>query len=293
MKEKRIKLSKIKTTQLRTVIKILLWIMITAVFVKGAADIILGNTITRQREELEAYMISVNEEQELKNGTMAFAEEFVREYMSFDGDFSGDYETRISAYTAEGLTIEPPDEGKTIRTIAVNAVDVEIVRNDWVNVVVAAEIQFDKRISKCSLKVPVTAKNGKYAVVEYPQFIAAMEVADAKAAIARIEGSEVSIDESNQIESVMESFFKVYYGGEESELMYYVEEGRGIAVVKGSTEFREIESLQAFYSAEKDIYQIDVRLKVENSGVVLAQHLYLTAKKEGGRFYIRKIDTRI
>lgn len=292
-KEKKVKVSKIKSTRMRTAGKILLWIMLGAVFIKGAADIIMGNTISKQREALETYMAVVSSEQELRDGSMAFAEEFVREYLTFDGELGSDYENRIAAYTARNLRIEAPDEGVAITVIAVNAVDVQLLDGNRVNVTVTVEAQIGKMTTKFNLKVPVVSSGGRYAVDEYPQIMPDMEVADVGAASGTISGTEVSNSEKDQITSVVESFCKVYYGGSDNDLLYYVSEGSGITNTVDGMEFERIDNLRAVYVAETDNYVIDVKIKVANSGVALPQHLYLTAERDGDRFYIKKIDTRI
>lgn len=292
-KEKRVKISKIKSTKLRTAGKILLWILLVAVFFKGAADIIMGNTLSKQREALENYMTAIRAEQALKDGSMAFAEEFVREYLSFNGDLSSDYESRVAAYTAKDLHIEAPEEGTAISVIAANAVDVQLLDKNHVNVTVVVEAQFGRRIGKFSLQVPVASAGDLYAVDEYPQIVPGMETADVGAAGSLTDGTEVSNDENDQIMSVVESFCKVYYGGSDSELMYYVSEKSGIVNTVDGMEFEEIDALRASYVAASDVYVIDTRIKVANSGVILPQHLYLMAEKDGDRFYVTKISTRI
>lgn len=292
-KEKKIKVAKIKSTKLRTAGKILLWIMLGSIFIKGAADIIMGNTISKQREALEAYMTTVSAEQELKDGSIAFAEEFVREYLTFDGELDSDYESRIAAFTAKNLRIEAPEEGIAIGVIAANGIDVQLLDQHHVNVIVAAEVQFGKKTSKISLKVPVTSSGGRYAVDEYPQVVPGMAVADVEAASGMTDGTEVSNTEKDQITSVVESFCKVYYGGSDSELMYYVAEKSGITDNVDNMEFEGVDTLRAVYVAGTDSYVIDLKIKVSNSGVALPQHLYLTAEKDGERFYVTKINTRI
>ena len=81
-KQKKIKVTKVRSTKLRTAGKVLLWTMLGLIFIKGAADIIMGNTISKQREAMEMYMETVSAEQKLRDGSMAFAEEFVREYLT-------------------------------------------------------------------------------------------------------------------------------------------------------------------------------------------------------------------
>ncbi|MCI9640147.1 MAG: conjugal transfer protein [Emergencia sp.] len=292
-KQKKIKVTKVRSTKLRTAGKVLLWTMLGLIFIKGAADIIMGNTISKQREAMEMYMETVSAEQKLRDGSMAFAEEFVREYLTFDGELGGDYENRIASYTAKNLRIDAPEEGVTIAVIAVNAMDVQLLDESHVNVTVMTEIQFGKRYSKFSLKVPVASSGGQYAVDEYPQIVPNLEVADVGIASGTLNGTEVSNHEKDQITSVIESFCKVYYGGSDGELMYYVSEGSGITNTVDGMEFGSIDSLRAVYIAETDSYVIDVRIKVANSGVHLSQHLYLTAEKDGDRFYVTKIDTRI
>ena len=44
-KQKKIKVTKVRSTKLRTAGKVLLWTMLGLIFIKGAADIIMGNRV--------------------------------------------------------------------------------------------------------------------------------------------------------------------------------------------------------------------------------------------------------
>lgn len=288
------KIAKIRSTKLRTAGKILLWIMISFIALKGAADILMGNTITKQKQALESYMEEISSEEQIKTGAMSFAEEFTREYLTFDGELGSDYETRLAVYTANGLRIESPDKGDAVSVVAANAVSITFADKQHVDVTVAVEIKTGQRVNKINIMVPVATKGGMYAVDEYPQIVPKAETADIAAAQTAIEGTEVSNAEKDAIEPIIESFLKTYYDGSENELMYFLTENSRVKKgIGGAVKFDEIDSFQAFYSASEGIYVIDVKIKVQNSGVLLPQHLYLQAKQEGDRYYIMDIRTRI
>ncbi len=288
------KIAKIRSTKLRTAGKILLWIMISFIAVKGAVDIVMGNTITKQQQALEIYMEEISTEEQIKTGAMSFAEEFSREYLTFDGELGSDYETRLAGYTSNDLRIESPDKGAAVSVIAANAVSITFVDKQHVDVTVAVETKIGQRINKLDIMVPVATKGGLYVVDEYPQIVPKAETADISASQISIEGTEVSNAERDDLEPIVESFLKTYYGGSESELMYFLTQDSKVKRgIEGTVKFDAIDSFRAIYSTAEDVYVIDVKIKVQNSGVLLPQHLYLQAEQEGDRYYIMDIRTRI
>lgn len=275
----------------QAIIRTLLWIIIVFIFLRGVTSIINDNSIDKQRENLENYMRELSDNEEVKNKAIGFAENFVQEYFTCTGEKNSDYEYRVNQYLAQGLHINIPDIEVT--ALQVNAANITFVGDNRTDVDIVAIIDFAGSRKTLSIKVPVAMSNGMCVVDNLPQIIPMQEKASALKEYSNLNGSEVSDNVKSDLETVLSNFYKTYYEGNSSELSYYVTEDFPFEYgLQGSVEFIELESLRAFYDADKNEYNVKTAVSILVGGMELNQTIYLKIVSVDGRYYIKTISTR-
>ncbi|MDD4564944.1 MAG: conjugal transfer protein [Eubacteriales bacterium] len=300
------RLMTIKTTGLRTVGKVLLWVLVIFLLFRGVVSILDNKSQGDLTKIIDDYKYAAEQREAARSGAAAFAENFIYEYYSFDGRSNSDYADRISRYLADTLNIpKPMGGGAATEVLSAKTVKINILESDdKMDVDVSVKVRYsavnvsegaisDKDIN---IRVPVAYKDGKYAVDAMPLFIPAEDAADIARA-TEYSGTGVSQKEEKEIKQILESFFKTYYEGSDQEVTYYLSDQSEIDHgLNGVVIFSGVKRISAYYlegSDEYDEYLVNAVVSVADNGQAIDQEMYLYLTKTESKYYINEITTRI
>jgi len=294
------RLMQIKTTGVRTIGKVLLWILVIFLLFKGAVSILDNKSLSEMVKSIETYRIAAEQRDEARSGAAAFAVNFIYEYYSFDGAANSDYQDRTGAYLAGSLDIQKPaGSGIATEVLSANAVKISFASKNRMDVDISAKIRYTSLtggaiLSKnLKIRVPVGYQDGKYAVDASPMLIPKEDAADIMQAEG-YSGTEISSAEKDEIKQVLESFFKTYYEGSDQEVSYYVSDQSKIKHgLNGAVTFNKLNTISAYYLAESKEYLVSATLTVNDNGEEIRQNMYLYLIKGEDKYYINQISTRV
>lgn len=285
------KISKIKSTMPLKIVRIVLWVMIFFIFLRGVIAILNSNDTAKQRQELETYMQQKTMQETAKSTAIGFAENFIRDYLTDTGERDSDYSYRMSRYISDGVNIEAP--GMKCDVTNVNACEVSFLGDTSAEVTVIATVNYGKAEKFFTIKVPVYVKDGRCAVDALPQIVPPADKAEVNSYSKTYAGTEISDTAKKEIIPILESFFKTYYSGNENELSYYItEEFPYKHGLEGIVEFKKMDNLRVYFDAESGEYTAMAAISIADSEMVLKQNIYLTMLRSDGRYYISNISTR-
>ena len=290
----------IKTTGLRKVGKVLLWVLVGFLLLKGALGILDNKSQGELTKTIDDYRTAAEQRETARSGAAAFAANFIYEYYTFDGQANSDYADRARKYLAGSLELQKPaGSGIATEVLSANAVKISFASENRMDVDVSVKVRYtsltDGAIQSKNLKirVPVGYKDGRYAVDAFPMFIPDEDAADIMQAEG-YSGTEVSQAEKEEIKKVLESFLKTYYEGNDQEVSYYVSDRSKIEHgLNGAVTFSKLNTISAYYLAESKEYLVNATLTVNDSGEEIRQSMYLYLTKGEKKYYVNKISTRI
>lgn len=302
------KIQKIKTTTLRNVGKVVLWVLVAFLILCGIKTIISQSKESQLEGMITKYQESEEMREKTKIGATAFAESFVYEYYTFTGELNSDYMDRVGRYLAKGLDVKNPNAGGTAaETISAQTLNVTFEGEDQLqlDVDILAKVKYTPKtgssagITICKdlyLKVPVVAskksKEGSYAIESLPMMIPAYDKAEA-ASVEGYAGTEIDKAAKDEIKIVLESFFKAYYEGSDSEVSYYTSEDSNVKKsISGDLSFSKIDRISATLDEASGEFLSDVVLTIVDHGQPLQQRIFLRLEKEKDKYYIEKMSTR-
>ena len=291
-KEKVDKPEKIKSDRSRKILRIIIWIILVFIFVRGVIGLIAIPQTEQQRQEIEDYKARITNEANLKTQAVGFAEGFAREYFTHTGENNSDYVSRVSQYTAGGVSITAPGTVKT-EAIQVTAIGAEFISKDKIDVDVAVTVEYPDVTKTVAIKVPVTLTDEKCAVVALPQFIPLTDTADIAAEVKVMPGKEVSRTVASEMKPMLENFLETYYSGNENELSYYItKEFPYTGGIEDALQFDSLRTSRITFDSEAGKYYAQINFTVLDEERNLEQMAYLTMTKSGGRYYISDIEAR-
>lgn len=297
------RLMTIKTTGLRRVGKVLLWVLVSFLLIKGVVSILDNRDQDEILRTIDEYRSAAEQREVARAGAAAFAENFVFEYYSFDGQLNNDYAARIGRYLASTVNISRPMGTNTAtEVLSAKTTKISFVDEDRMGIDVSAKVRYtaignitggaieDKDLN---LHVPVAYKDGKYAVDAAPIFIPQEDAADVEGAQA-YSGTEVSQAEKQELRKVLESFLVTYYEGNDQEVSYYISKDSPIKHgLNGSFAFGGVKRMSAYNLEQQGKYLVDTAVTVSDNGQEIEQHLYIYLSKEGDKIYIDEITARV
>lgn len=307
------RITSIKTSGLRTVGKVILWVLVIFLIFRGVVSILDNKSQDELLKTIDDYKSTAELREEVRSGAAAFAENFVYEYYSFDGHANQDYSVRVGKYLAAGLDVpKPTGSGTAAEVLSAKTIKITFTEKNLMDVDVSIKVRYsaasDINLSggeelsgnaltvlhkDLTIRVPVVWYDRGYAVDSMPLLIPEAEAAD----VARAEGysgTEVSQKEKEEIRQMLESFFRTYYEGTDQELAYYASAESTIKHgLLGAVSFSDIRLISAYYLEVENEYLVNTAIIVNDQGQELSQELYLTLTKEEKKYYIKEISTRI
>jgi len=93
------------------------------------------------------------------------------------------------------------------------------------------------------------------------------------------------------------SFFKAYYEEDQNVINYYLTKDAAISDfqgLQGRMKFNDIESIRCFQKEGDEYIVCIAKIKIIDgiNGVKIAQQFNLMLKKDGDKYYVKKMDTK-
>lgn len=292
--EEELKVEKLSRFRLKRIAMVILWIILAFIFLRGIIAIFTSVSPAEQKRIMEEYLTTLQAEESVQLEASTFAENFIRDYFTYNGSDKEDYEKRMANYTAAGITVTAP-ESSVVSVSNISVADINFVSDSDVDVDVTAVVNYPDTTKLITLRVPIEIDyEGNMAVVNLPQFVPVFEKSEEIDAYRKsLPGREVDKETLDTIQANLDNFFKTYYEGNENELSYYVTKDfpyrRGL---ESAVTFGVITALTVSYDDADDSYYAVVNLDVlDSGGRTLEQVVYLELK-ETDRFYVNNIGTR-
>ncbi|MDK2919618.1 MAG: hypothetical protein PWQ37_2351 [Candidatus Petromonas sp.] len=301
-----------KTFKLKTVIfqrigKGLLWTLVVFLILRGIGTLFEGDETVSAKEMINELIKTKEYKERVEYEATSFAEGFVYEYMTTSRD-SEDYLNRLKKYIPTYLysLADKVNNETATKVLEANAYKIDWISENQLNVSVRAKVEytsFEKqedgrepkvvKLSNVYIKVPVTEKDGKYLVEDYPAFLPEPQKADIKFNFYSGEG--VDGETSKEIEGVLENFFKTYYSGNSGEISYYMVDNVKIKGTEGRFKLNKVEEVRS-YNLNKEgteIFSI-VRLTIIDSisSREFEQRFNVNLIRKDNRLYIKDFDVR-
>lgn len=297
-----------KNTGLK-ILRVLLWGMIVFIFIRGVLS-----CLQRDKEAVVDQMIrqfktdygtfsTQNEE------VMAFAQNFVREYLTYEVKGEEDYRKRLADYVYAGFFNNSVIDSFNARAEAVyvQAYRVEDYSADQKDVYVQAEVEYTNRIpadgttyteessrQSVTLKVPVYCKDSRYVVESVPLVVNdSMQIEEYK--ITDFYGTYVSEQEAAAIKTSVNNFLKAYCEQDESVINYYLAasaDKEDFTGLNGRYTYEGISGISSYQGTTDIICIVEYKVKDSGNGIILTQKINLAVTESGGKYYIKTMDTR-
>lgn len=289
-----IKVKKIKNLIPKKVLKIILWVLIGFIMIRGVVSMIRPD----QSEELYAKLkeeINISlDKTSYQEETGSFAEGFVREFLTYKQGSGEEYKTRVAKYMSE----QSVSSINTSVTSDLSVIDTSVIRTTIIdesrfNIDVRAKVIYPDGISKdLYLTVPVTRSDNQYVVEDLPLFIPG----PSKASIEpkKITGTMADTKISNEIKDTLYKFLRVYSEGQKGEITYYLADSNiDLGSLGGTLKFKDISEVSA-YSLEENRYTVEVSFTLidQQNNQEMKQRATLGVIYKNGKYYIESFDTR-
>lgn len=294
------------------ILRIIFWVILSFFFFKGILTSIqptdeqqVAQTIDNFKQEFRTFK-GENEE------VMAFAQNFIREYLTYAEDDEEGYKKRLQPYISDkinslsGIT----DFTSNAEATYVQAYRKEQYSDHQYDVYVLADVCYtststdeeggitttNKTTAETYVKVPVFVKNGAYIVEDLPVFVSdSLLLGDYKA--YSFSGNKASDAEVAAIKTSLLNFFTAYYGADQSVIDYYLSPLANKDTfwgLNGRYEFENIASLNCYALEGMNGYICIVGLNIKDSfnEVNLYQQYNLLIRSEGNQYYIQDMNTK-
>ena len=288
-KSKEEKEEKLRSAAPSTVLRFFLWGILFFLLIRGIVSIFTADSIDKQREKVESFITQTEQEEAGKSRAMAFAEEFLQEYFTYDAQNDGTYEKNVQDYLAKGIVIHAPGDAE-MKPLQIKAVQASYTVDDIINVEAIAMIKYAKKTKILTMIVPVYVESRGCAAAGLPQIIPQDDIPAVYAYTAELSGS-ISESKKKEIEEVVDSFLKTYCGGNENELSYYITDKfpykKGL---NGVLEYSGLEKIRIGTTEDSEQYFVQADTILRDDGIQIQQSYYIKMI-QSDRLYINDIST--
>jgi hypothetical protein len=291
------------------VLRGVLWVMIGFVFLRGVISSLRPDPISDMQRQTAAFISEQRESRNLDFEIGSFAQNFAREYLTYESGRLDDYISRIAPYVSGHVTFLGIQNFRHTATASyVNAYRIEQYGSDQYDVYVMAIIDYivnhhtedgvTTRIEQEStyMKVPIRVLGqGRYIVEDHPVFIAAPDRSDHEP--IRFTGPEVDRAINTEIEIILSNFLAVYYQENQTRINYFLapeaikEDFRGL---EGRYKFGRLNNVRSFQDPldrNRFLSLVEITLEDRN-GQQLIQRFNVLLRRQGVRYYIVEMDTK-
>lgn len=298
-----------KNTGMR-ILRVFLWVMLSFIFIRGIISIFNSDKEEKMQRMISDFKTEYSEFTNQNNEVMAFAQNFAREYLTYDVKKEEDYKARLSPYVAKNFFSNSINDFRsTAKAIYVQAYRLEEYSKNQMDVYVLAEVEYTSRHldeenqayvtestqEQVMLNIPVYLSNGAYVVENIP-----LPVNDSiyleQYSVKEYYGT--TMDDTTALQTSIENFLKAYFEQDESIINYYLDasaDKEKFAGLKGRFSFLGIEDLKCFREqpGEDIICLVTFKLQDGGNAAKLLQKVNLCIREGGEKYYIKSMGNRI
>ncbi len=292
---KEVKIGKIKSLIPKKALKIMLWILLGIIMLRGIISMIRPDKsdelYEKLKDEIRLSQSQINTQEEANS----FAEGFVREFLDFKQSKGEEYRIRISKYISEqAMSFANTSINSDLSVVDVNAIKNTIVSENKFDIDVRAKVLYTTGVSKdVYLRVPVTANNHEYVVENLPLFIP--EPSAAKVDLGTINNTLAENDVANDVKDTLDKFLRVYAEGQAGEITYYLTDSNNdLGSLDGVLKFKGISEVNVFSTEESNKYIAIASFTLEDkeNKQEIKQKARLSVVYKDGKYYIESFNTR-
>ena len=299
----------IKSNALAKILRVVFWGMLLFIFARGVITSLqptdeegLRRTMANFKEEFATYK-GENEE------VMAFAQNFVREYLTYSTKGAEEYKSRLQPYISSRINNlqDITDYSGSATVNYVQAYRKEQYAPNQYDVYVIADVSYSMlqtedditttitTIKPTYLKVPVFAGSGAYIIEDLPIFVSD-SLLKGNYSPKSISLSRASDAEVADIKTALLNFLTAYYGAEQSVIDYYLHQDAEKSTfwgLDGRYSFDRLDSLNVYTLSNNEylcVAGIFIRDGINNARLYQEYNLHLQA--EGTRYYIKDLNTK-
>lgn len=277
------------------------WFMLLSIFARGVYQIVKPQKASELKQIIAGFKQDQESIGDAPDEVMSFAQDFAKEYLSYEKGGEQDFKNRISPYISKRLSNIPSlySFRNSAKAVYVNAYRRE-EDNGLYSVYVNAEIQYDKgeegmEDADCTLKIPVAATESGFCVAALPMYVQD-ERLDKNYSQPQVQlGQE--IDTTLMLPAV-ENFLSAYYTQDQSMINYLLTadaDHSKFLAMKGRYKLAKVETIKAYQKeGSPDITCVlSVRITDTINTEEISQEYKLTLIQEGDKYYIKDMDTTI
>lgn len=296
----------VKTTNRMRVLRIILWCILAFIFIRGLITCLRPNKLTQLDKMISDFKTEFYNTQDTDYELLAFARNFITEYLTYDVDGKESFMNRIRPYVSDNISHieEIYDFKNTCETSHVEAYKIEKVSASQADVFVKAKIKYtiqeenkDGEIVNTSIKVkdtmlrvPVHIGKG-YIVEDLPVYISD-SMLDKNYKTDGIEGEEINAAPYTE---AVQNFLKAYYGADQSVLDYFVStkaDSTKFRCLGGMFDFSTLDNIAAYKRHNEILCTVSYKIIDSINHTALTQQMNITLVNSGKRLYVRDYGTK-
>ncbi|MBA4603775.1 conjugal transfer protein [Thermoactinomyces mirandus] len=291
----------------RKIPRILFWLLIiyTALSTTAVLAIQFG-LIQMPSRNLETAEQAPRESDRVMISELAFAEQFVREYLFWTQGNEDSRAARLKPFWKPNMDVQGGLDFKQVewnsyaRNVDAWSVKEREDQSGVIEVTVYAETILShvknsneqKRVDRY-LVVPIKKAGDSYLVAGFPRFIAppvAKMPAEQEEDRKDVQGEAVDSQTRLEVEQFMKSFWKVYTTGAPEEIAYFKKNSKSVSGLTGMMSFLEMDQLNVRQNQGVYVAECNVLLEDLASGAKFTNHYLFKLVKEGGRWYVSSME---
>ena len=298
----------IRKAQGMKIARMILWVMLAFVFLRGVVAIFRGG-MNDSAEELEQYRQENEAARTRIEQLLPFAEDFARDYLTYSPGGEQDYQQRMNAYATKNLF-----SGVRVGNATAEAVSATAYRHEaysetqedvWVRLTVRYTIKNrnpetgesveTQEFRETTLKVPVACTDSGFVVEDFPAFV----TDERKAQDYKAESySGASADRATQdaVKTALEGFFRAYYAENQGVIQYYLTPDADVSDflgLNGRVTFQRVSECRVYIPEGTGTLLAIVSVEVTDAnGLTVPQRFHMELLRQDGQFHVRNMNVR-
>lgn len=304
----KINLTKLKSSTPQKVGRIILWVLIGFLLLRGIGSILRRNSVDDINNKVNELVSNSTRRSAIAEGAGAYAEGFAKEYMTYKAGNGEEYRIRLSKYLPSylnGLSANIVTESN-VQALGAEVLSKDFYSDNQINVDVKVNVKYTKPAQNANgsgaqneeiirnvfLRVPVIEKDGMFVIEDMPSFIA--QPNNASVEFDAYSGTAADQETTQSIQEMLQSFIKTYYEGNEGEISYYMSDSNNkVKGLNGLFKFISIDQVNV-YTIKSNEYVSLVNFVVQDpiSKQDLKQRIHVEIVKKDNKYYIKRFNVR-
>lgn len=301
-----------KNTVMKT-LRIVLWVMLIFIFVRGIISCLQRDSAQEASQIIQDFREEFAEYKDESAELMGFAQNFAREYLTYERRREDDYAQRIRPYVSDDLYSRAGEltgfQGKAEATY-VQAYRKENYSETQYDIYVLADVAYELeevterdgeetinttvRNQTVTLKIPVFVENGKYVVEGIPMLVNdSMKITEYS--VPAFSGAAVTDGRISLVTEAVTSFLTAYYEQDQNVIEYYLTHDADrtkFSGLSGRYTFHKMEQVRCFETERGMLCLVEFKVTDAENGNYLMQSMNLSVVQDGDRYYIQDLNTK-